>query len=527
MNLNVENCPVMSSDNLGIQKLKSANGQNEGLGQYFTPAKIAEFMASMLETPASKEIKILDPGAGGGVLTSAAVKELISRRNHPSHIEAHLYEIDRSLIETLNQSMSHLKAWAAQREVKFNYKIRNEDFVISNSHVLTNQGSLFSNENDGEFDVVISNPPYFKIPKDDPRAISCNSIVYGQPNIYSLFMGVSAGCLKTGGQFVFITPRSFAAGNYFQAFRKYLFSQISFRRFHLFESRISAFDRDSVLQENVITFGKKVANKSSDKIEITTSHGISDLNECKSIVVPRPELIDSSNILCLPSSENDLSILKHFKNWSDSLDTYCLKISTGPVVPFRATEFLQKKETETSVPLLWIQHALPMRVKFPLETFRKEQWIRSTPGSRKLLVSNSNMILMRRFSPKEDFRRLTVAPYIGGHIKAELLGLENHLNYIYRPEGQFSKKLVHGLSAFLNSKLFDSYFRITNGNTQVSATELRAATLPPSSKLEHVGALIAKVKDPTHETIDDIVNEVLEIESVNEKARRSLIPSHS
>lgn len=516
MNLNVENCPVVSADHLGTEKLKSASGKNELLGQYFTPAKIAEFMASMLETPNSVTIKLLDPGAGSGVLTSAAVKELVSRKDCPKQIESHLYEIDGELIETLKQSMRHLQSWATQKKINFKYKISNEDFVLSNSHVLSTQSSLFSN-NDEEFDIIISNPPYFKISKEDPRAVACQSIVYGQPNIYSLFMGVAAGCLKPDGQFIFITPRSFAAGNYFQALRQYLFSKISFQRFHLFESRMAAFDRDNVLQENVITLGKKTIHKPSDKIEITTSNGIADLAESKRIVAPSSELIDSSNVLCLPSTNNDLSILKQFRKWPDSLDTYGLKISTGPVVPFRATEFTQKSEGKTSVPLLWIQHVLPMKTQFPIDNFRKEQWIQNTAESRKLLVGNSNMILMRRFSPKEDFRRLTVAPYIGSHIEAEYLGLENHLNYIYKPSGQFSKKLVFGLSAFLNSKLFDSYFRITNGNTQVSATELRAATLPPQSKLEEVGTLILKTKEITHEAIDAVVNEILEIEFKNEK----------
>lgn len=516
MNLNAENCPVISSDILGTQKLKSSSGKSEQLGQYFTPTKIAEFMASMLEMPNIEIIKILDPGAGGGILTSAAVKELISRKNCPGKIEAHLYEIDEELIETLKQSMKNLQVWASKKQVDFKYKVLNEDFVLSNSYVLANQGSLCTNNNE-EFDIVISNPPYFKIPKDDPRAISCQSIVYGQPNIYSLFMGVAAGILKQNGQFIFITPRSFAAGNYFRVFRHYLFSKISFQRFHLFESRMAAFDRDSVLQENVITFGKKQVHEFSDKIEITTSNGIADLTKCKRILIPNSELVDSSNALCLPSSSSDLAILKQFRNWSDSLDTYGLKISTGPVVPFRATDYIQMSESKTSVPLLWIQHVLPMRTKFPIDNFRKEQWIRNTSESRKLLVGNINMILMRRFSPKEDFRRLTVAPYMGSDIEAEHLGLENHLNYIYKPNGQFTKKLVFGLSAFLNSKLFDSYFRITNGNTQVSATELRAATLPPQSNLEEVGALLSKIKDISHEAIDTVVNEVLEIEFNNEK----------
>ena len=42
-------------------------------------------------------------------------------------------------------------------------------------------------------------------------------------------------------------------------------------------------------------------------------------------------------------------------------------------------------------------------------------------------------------------------------------------------------------SSFLNSTLVDRYFRITNGNTQVNATELRKLPLPPLEQLIRIG----------------------------------------
>ena len=51
---------------------------------------------------------------------------------------------------------------------------------------------------------------------------------------------------------------------------------------------------------------------------------------------------------------------------------------------------------------------------------------------------------------------------------------------------------------------FDAYFRISNGNTQVSATELRALPLPGARVLEEVAKQLA-----AGATEDEAVLEVL------------------
>ena len=80
------------------------------------------------------------------------------------------------------------------------------------------------------------------------------------------------------------------------------------------------------------------------------------------------------------------------------------------------------------------------------------------------------------------------------------------MNYIYRPKGKLSKKLALGLSAFLNSSLLDRYFRISNGNTQVSATEIRAMPLPSLEVIEEVGdGVKALAHIPTLAEIDTLV----------------------
>ena len=91
------------------------------------------------------------------------------------------------------------------------------------------------------FDYIISNPPYFKLSKDDKRVKLLQNLVKGQPNIYSFFMAVSVNLLKKYGELIFIVPRSFASGQYFNSFRDYFFSHINLNFVHLFKSRSENF----------------------------------------------------------------------------------------------------------------------------------------------------------------------------------------------------------------------------------------------------------------------------------------------
>ncbi|HQE98708.1 MAG: hypothetical protein KBH71_10885 [Anaerolineae bacterium] len=63
---------------------------------------------------------------------------------------------------------------------------------------------------------------------------------------------------------------------------------------------------------------------------------------------------------------------------------------------------------------------------------------------------------------KEQARRLTAAPYMQAMLEGAALGLENHLNYIYRSDNTMSIAEAYGLAALLNSRLLDTHFRTFN-----------------------------------------------------------------
>jgi adenine-specific DNA-methyltransferase len=166
-----------------------------------------------------------------------------------------------------------------------------------------------------------------------------------------------------------------------------------------------------------------------------------------------------------------------------------LQVSTGPVVAFRATDFLRSEAGGETVPLLWLQHVRQMAISWPAAT-SKRQHIASNADSAPLLLPNRTYVLLRRFSAKEEHRRIVAAPLFEGQLPGDVIGFENHLNYIYRPKGLLNRDEAIGLSVLLCSALVDRYFRISNGNTQVSAAELRKLPLPSRDLLETIGHVV-------------------------------------
>jgi len=70
---------------------------------------------------------------------------------------------------------------------------------------------------------------------------------------------------------------------------------------------------------------------------------------------------------------------------------------------------------------------------------KTESIISVATRKQKLLVPRTNMVLLRRFSAKEQKRRLTAAPFLAQDFDFEFIGLENHLNYIRRRDIQLGR----------------------------------------------------------------------------------------
>lgn len=452
------------------------------LGQYFTPVAVARMMADLASTSPARELRILEPGAGAGVLT-AALCEVLPATVKRIHIDA--FELHPRLAGLCEETLRFTSAWLEERGTRATFTVHRKDFVLENASCL--RAELFGVRE--RYDIAISNPPYFKLNKQDPRARAAAEIVHGQPNIYALFMAIMAALLKENGTMVTITPRSFAAGDYFRRFRQALFSMVIPEAVHLFGSRRDAFRTDEVLQENVILCARRIPAAREHTVTVSNSQGVGDLDTRNRREIPLARVVDllSRNVtLHIPTSTVDDDVSTLVGSWPATLHSLGLEVSTGPVVAFRATEFLRSEPGPDTVPLLWLQHVRQMKVEWPA-MMSKRQHIVASSSSEPLLLPNHTYVVMRRFSAKEEHRRLVAAPLVRGDLPGGQIGLENHLNYIYRRRVTMSPEEARGLAILLNSALVDRYFRVSNGNTQVSAAELRQLPLPSQDKIEALG----------------------------------------
>lgn len=516
--------PSVFADRLGIYYTQQVTTSHKKVnGQFFTPIPIAQLLASFCNL-SKPRIKILDPGCGTAILSCALVEHLSESQTNVVTIDLVAYETDLDLIPYSQKVLDYLKDWLLYKGIHFNYTLHCADFVLENATVLKENRlpSLFEEtiSVDKNFDIIISNPPYFKLTKDDKRTIAAKELVSGQPNIYSFFMGIAAKLLSEKGELIFITPRSFASGNYFKAFRELFFNTVQIDKAHLFNSRKDTFNRDSVLQETVVIKAIREKIDPNKKVLVSSSVGIKDIFEPTFKYFSSSELIDLNSkgkILHLPTNDKEESILSLVSSWENVLADFNIKISTGPVVSFRALDFIQNKYENGIVflaPLFWLQNVNKMDLEWPKQLKNKGQYIRIESNSKSLLISNKNYILLRRFSTKDDNSRLIAAPYFCNYVKSDYIGVENKVNYIYRKDGHLDRNEVVGLCALLNSELFDTYFQIFNGNVNVSATELREMRFPPLNNIKEIGNKIILSNDYSMNIVNSIVNELFELEVI-------------
>jgi len=485
---------VINSTNEYIERMPKS--KRKKFGQFFTSKETAVFMAGLLNVPADKDvITVLDPGAGSGILSAAAVEMLMNVPN-VKKIELVCYENNPEILDLLSSNLEYIRT-AASKEVV--YTVRNDNYIISQKEDYNFM--LGANIKSPKYDLIIANPPYIKMSKDAPEALAMPDVCYGAPNLYFLFAAMSLFNLTENGEMVYILPRSWTSGAYFRQFRKKLLDDGALEYIHLFVSRDKVFEKENVLQETIIIKIKKTDIKPAS-ITVSTTVSNFDFSDMTVFSAPYDDIVSGEeSYVYLVTNEKETETLRKLKEFSDTLPSIGLKMKTGLTVDFRNRNLLRDTAEERAVPLFYSQHIQNGKVVFPAG--RSSEYI--VAEKQGLRQKNTNYLFMKRFTSKEEHRRLQCGVYLAEkHPEYTEISTQNKINFICGLR-ELSNNAVYGLFVLFNSTLYDCYYRILNGSTQVNSTEINTIPVPPLSVIEEMGNKLIKSKDMSERSCDNIL----------------------
>lgn len=452
------------------------------LGQYFTPSSVAEFMAKLFSYPA--QAKLLDAGAGVGALTTAFFEQALQQG---TQVNADVWEIDPLLTDYLQSTLDDCVGQST---------LHLADFIEEATLAL--QRGLSA-----RYTHAILNPPYKKINSQSRHRHLLRSVGIETVNLYAAFVALTVMLMEQGGEIVAILPRSFCNGSYYRAFRKQILQSCAIRQLHLFTSRSQIFLTDAVLQENVIIH--LIKGVLQEQVIVSTSQNAHFL-DYREVVLAAAEIIkpdDTAQFIHIPTATAQT---RHPALCTHLLSDLGLAVCTGPVVDFRVKSDWQAQPNQHSIPLLYPHHFSAGTLCWP-KVHKKPNALQLSADVKKWLMPRGDYVLVKRFSSKEERRRL-VAYYLPYHaLETAWLAFENHWNVIHVGKQGMEADLAKGLTIFLNSTLLDQHFRVFSGHTQVNATDLRTMRYPSLTQLRTLGQRVGD-KTPDQMTIDRLIEEL-------------------
>ena len=468
-------------------------------GQFFTSKETARFMAGLYTFPENlSKVCILDAGAGSGIL-SCALLERLEQIDSVHTIELTCYENDKNILDLLEKNLQ-----ACQENSKKNIELEIITDNYITSQYLDFNHMLGGNPNPKKYDFVIGNPPYMKISKDAPEAIAMPEVCYGAPNLYFIFAAMGLYNLVDNGEMVYIIPRSWTSGAYFKRFRQYFLTEGRLEHIHLFVSRNKVFDKEDVLQETIIIKVKRT-DRTPEVVTISSSKSNSDFDNLSFLTVPYSLVVSGNDYyVYLVTDEKEVSVLERLHKFDKTLPDIGLRMKTGLTVDFRNREILRDDAEEGAIPLFYSQHIKQGEVQFPIQ--KEHEYV--VTDQKGLMQDNRNYLFVKRFTAKEECRRLQCGVYLSKkYPQYKKISTQNKINFVDGLISEMSECLVYGLYVIFNSTLYDEYYRILNGSTQVNSTEINAMPVPDLESIQEMGRKLMKSKDMSENNCNIILEE--------------------
>ncbi|MGC9181742.1 HsdM family class I SAM-dependent methyltransferase [Thermogladius sp.] len=367
-------------------------GERSRRGQFFTPRQLREEVLRRI--PRLVRPRVLDPACGTGEF-------LLSAREYFVEPELYCWEVDPRLAEVAKRVVPEARV-----------------------EVVDSLTKPFREE----FDVVVTNPPYYEFRPDGWVRERFKEVIWGRVNIYALFVYLSLRLLKPGGWLGLVVSSSMNNGAYFRRLREYVVrvADIAYMR---------VLDDPRVFDGVNHTFQVLVLRKAPNTGRYVFRRG---------------------GILIFSEKAEEL---RRIFEGSATLGELGYRVQTGRVVWNQHRDKLTDDPGQ-GVLLVWSHNIRGGRLV--LGNGRRPQYIRW--GGR---VDRGPAIVVKRVTGHPKRLRLEAALVPPGTVFVA----ENHVNVVYPPRRARLEELER-LVEYLNSGFASRLVSAITGNTQVSKNEL-------------------------------------------------------
>lgn len=445
---------------------KNEKNDMKNKSQYFTPIQEAEKLIDDLKINKIKTVRILDPSCGNGILLFKILEKIFSYYQ-PESLIIDVYDIDLKLLNNVKKIIEMIDFNGTKVSVSY----FNRDFLKS--------------DDNSKYDYIIMNPPYKKINvKDVPENLK--SFLYGQPNLYHLFIAKTVDMLMLNGTLCIISPKNYLSGRYTEKLRQYIVNNFSITKIHTFNDRRIVFG-NNITQEICIVHIKKSYEENVIISYNSNSKFRAKINE---IV-----LNNDTKIIYTPRSIEDYTLIKKFKKFPMRTIGKDILMKVGKVVQFR----IKEKETnlsdeeffhfENGIPLIVYRHINTNSLKYRVlvdKTKNKAITLLDDKLNTSVLINNSNYVLIRKNTDKKYDKLIHCIGYFR-ELRSENIALDNGIAYLTNNNDSLTEEEVLGLQCILMSKQFDDYYRMINSSHTINVYELENMHFPDLNMIKSIG----------------------------------------
>lgn len=477
------------------------------LAAHFTPPHIARYTIDRAQELGFNiaASRILDPASGGAAfltpLSAALIGKLRAQGKSEAEIGLHISQ-HLSGIE-IDDNLASLSGLILNDFISKSLP----EFKKDLSALICNDDSLHVDGRNGEYDAIVSNPPYGKILSPPASILErfADSLTDKHVNKYALFIQLSIDWVRLGGFIALVVPTSFIAGPAFGNLRKSILADTHVLAIDLIDERDGLFV--DVLQDACILFLRKKDGRGPEELpSCRFLHVDGSFRELGNIDIPSEPSIRP---WVLPSElAPDIATNDFFSEAYAKLADYGYGVRAGYFVWNRQKERCREADRpeHNEFPLVWA-HCVKANEQCGLSTHR----IHGQPGLMSLVkfdapsdsLISQPAIVLQRTTNRRQAKRL-IAGYIPKSMLNEYGSLisENHTIVVYPLPGVEQKVSYEAMCRLLNSRPVDNRYRQISGTVNVSVKLLKEMPFPPPMLIQN------RLRDNLSvEDLDELVEE--------------------